>query len=498
MTLNAADNTTLTLTNAGNTALTSVTASGAGQATLLVDYDLSELSVTGSANNDTFDLSSGTMAANDTLDGGDGTDTLLYQSTTNVTSIAGTAASTVISNVEVLELESDDDANGGTAADFTIDLDTTEGVTSVVLDANDTADSAVFILNDLNATQMGAVSVQVAGGGADVRLDAKDGSGTADSATVSATMGQGAGTLVVTDSNNNIESVTINATGDANQTINLAASLAAGSTAANGTLTITGGSAGRTMTIAGTASTADTIDMSGVNSDTTLTMGAVNATITGGAGDDDISFNNTLTSADTIDLGAGNDRIIIDPSSNLTAAPTISNVEELEIGATAAVSLNFTSAAIPEIVLQAHTTSAVATLVNMGGITTITADSGAANANDNFNGLTLQGTGYAGTADAVTINVTADTDTSDLGIMTLNGMEDITVNVTGSASDFNATFNNITSTSLNNMTVTSTGYGASSTSTDIVLGAVNDGGSNTMLTFDATGANTRVSVTLLT
>ena len=157
VTLNAADNTTLTLTNAGNTALTSVTASGAGQATLLVDYDLSELSVTGSANNDTFDLSSGTMAANDTLDGGDGTDTLLYQSTTNVTSIAGTAASTVISNVEVLELESDDDANGGTAADFTIDLDTTEGVTSVVLDANDTADSAVFILNDLNATQMGAV-----------------------------------------------------------------------------------------------------------------------------------------------------------------------------------------------------------------------------------------------------------------------------------------------------------------------------------------------------
>ena len=303
-------------------------------------------------------------------------------------------------------------------------------------------------------------------------------------------------TLVVTDSNNNIESVTINATGDANQTINLAASLAAGSTAANGTLTITGGSAGRTMTIAGTASTADTIDMSGVNSDTTLTMGAVNATITGGAGDEYISFNNNLPTADTFDLGAGNDRIIIDPSSNLTAAPTISNVEELEIGATAAVSLNFTSAAIPEIVLQAHTTSAVATLVNMGGITTITADSGAANANDNFNGLTLQGTGYAGTADAVTINVTADTDTSDLGIMTLNGMEDITVNVTGSASDFNATFNNITSTSLNNMTVTSTGYGASSTSNYIVLGAVNDGGSNTMLTFDATGANTGVSVTL--
>jgi hypothetical protein len=188
--------------------------------------------------------------------------------------------------------------------------------------------------------------------------------------------------------------------------------------------------------------------------------------------------------------------MILDPSSNLVAAPTISNVEELEIGATAAVSLNLTGAGIPEIILQASTTSAVATLVNMGGITTITADSGAANSNDNFNGLTLQGTGYAGTADAVTINVTADTDTSDLGIMTLNGVEDVTITVAGSSTDNNATFNNITSTSMNNMTVTSTGYGASSTTTDIVLGAVNDGGSDTMLTFDATGANTGVSVTL--
>ena len=496
--LTAADDTTLTLTNAANTSLTSVTAAGAGKATLLVDYDLAELSVTGSAQADTFDLSSGTMAANDSLDGGDGSDTLLYQSTTDITSIAGTAATTVISNVEVLELEADDDGAGGTAADFTIDLDTVEGVTSVVLDANDTgATASIFTLNDLNATQMGAISAQLVAGGADVRLDAKDGTGTADSATVSATMGTGAGTLVVTDSNNNIESVTINATGDANQTIGLAASLAAGSTAANGTLTVTGGAAGRTMTIAGTASTADTVDLSGVLSDTTLTMGTVNATITGGSGDDDISFANTLTTSDTIDLGAGNDRIIIDPSSNLVAAPTISNVEELEIGATGTVSLNFTGAGIPEIVLQAqNAVTNVATLVNMAGITTITADSGAANTSDDFNGLTLQGTGYAGTADAVTINVTSDTDQSTFGVMTLNGMEDVTLAVTGSASDFDTTFNNITSTSLNNFTVTSTGYGASSTSTDIVLGAVNDGGSNTMLTFDASGANTGVSVTL--
>ncbi|MDA9061729.1 hypothetical protein N9K30_05140, partial [Planktomarina temperata] len=285
--------------------------------------------------------------------------------------------------------------------------------------------------------------------------------------------------------------------GDADQTLSLAASLAAGSAAADGTLTISGGASARTMTIGGTAVTADTVNLSGVLSDTTMTMGTVDATITGGAGDDDVSFANTLTSADTIDLGDGNDRIILDPSTNLTAAPTISNVEEIEIGATADVSLNLTSAAIPEIVLQAqNAVTNVATLVNMAGITTITADSGAANTDDDFNGVTLQGTGYAGTSDAIAINVTSDTDQSTFGILTLNGVEDITLNVTGSASDFDTTFNNITSTSLNNVTVTSTGYGASSVSTDIVLGAVNDGGSDTMLTFNASGANTGVSVTL--
>jgi hypothetical protein len=172
-------------------------------------------------------------------------------------------------------------------------------------------------------------------------------------------------------------------------------------------------------------------------------------------------------------------------------------VEEIEIGATGTVSLNLTGAAIPEVVLQAQVAvTNVATLVNMAGVTTITADSGAADTVDDFNGLTFQGTGYAGTADAVTINVTADTDASTFGIMTLNGVEDVTINVTGDGDDENATFNNITSTSLNNVTVTSSGYGASSVSTDIVLGAVNDGGSNTMLTFDAAGANTGVSVTL--
>jgi len=118
------------------------------------------------------------MAALDSLDGGAGdTDTLLFQSTTNITSVAAAAAT--ITNVERLELESDDNAGGGGAADFTVDLDTTEGVTSILLDANDTGTAAIFTLNDISAAQMGAITNTMVAGGSTIVLDAKDGSGTA-------------------------------------------------------------------------------------------------------------------------------------------------------------------------------------------------------------------------------------------------------------------------------------------------------------------------------
>jgi Ca2+-binding RTX toxin-like protein len=95
------------------------------------------------------------------------------------------------------------------------------------------------------------------------------------------------------------------------------------------------------------------------------------------------------------------------------------------------------------------------------------------------------------------MSLVSDTDSVDTGAMTFTGIEDLTIAVSGSASDFDATIGTgITGTSLNNITVTSSGYGASSDTTDIVLGTVNDAGSDSMLSFDASGANTGVSVTL--
>jgi Ca2+-binding RTX toxin-like protein len=263
-------------------------------------------------------------------------------------------------------------------------------------------------------------------------------------------------------------------------------------------LTVTGGAAGTTLDMDATNITSDIVNMSGVTSNILFAGGNDTQTITGGSGDDKFTMTTFLDHQDSIDGGAGNDRVVIDPAANITQAPTLTNIEELEIGATATVSLVLTSQTIPEVVLQAqNAVTNVVTLTNAAGITNILADGGAADNDDDFNGLTFSGTGYAATTDALTFTMTADTDTVDTGAMTLTGIEDLTIAVTGSDSDFDATINTgVTGSSLNNVTVTSSGYGAASTSTDIVLGTVNDGGSDTMLSFDASGANTGVSVTL--
>jgi hypothetical protein len=157
-----------------------------------------------------------------------------------------------------------------------------------------------------------------------------------------------------------------------------------------------------------------------------------------------------------------------------------------------------TGSSVPEIVLQAQSAiTNVVTLTNMAGITNVLADAGAADNDDDFNGLTLSGTGYAGTADALTMSLVSDTDAVTTGVMTLTGIEDLTIAVTKDTDNETTTITTgITGSSLNNVTVTSTGSSQASTNTNIVLNLINDGGSDTMLTFDASGTDTGVNVTL--
>jgi hypothetical protein len=354
-------------------------------------------------------------------------------------------------------------------------------------------------LTDVTAAQAGAISIQGVAGttnGTTVGVTLKDGTGTTDALNVTASVSSGK-VVTIGDDGGNIESLTVAMNGNVDSTLTIEPGDFAGSAAADGSITVTGGGAGRTLTVSGTI-VSETLNMAGVASDTTVTMGTVNSTVTGGTGDDTITFGTTLTYQDSVNGGAGNDRIVIDPATSITQAPTITNVEELEIGATATVSLVMTGVTIPEIVLQAQNgITNVVTLTNMAGITNVLATAGTGGSLDDVNGLTLSGTGYTGTADAMTFTANTVNDAVTTGAMTLTGIEDLTIAVVGDANDNNlAISTGITGSSLNNIIVTSSGFGSASTSTDIVLGNINDGGSDTVLSFTAAGANTGVRATL--
>jgi len=490
------------LSNAANTALTTVTA---GESTGAVTYTLNfngvEMSVTGGAGADTFDVTAGTYGLNDTLDGGDGIDTLRLQGIADITDLGAVGATgATFSNIEALRLVAANDGGAG-AADYTVDMDDAPSVVSITAISTDQNLASAVTLNDLTATQAGAIVLAAGAAGTTgitLTTDLKDGTGTADSATVTASTVTGFTTTIDDNGGNGaIEQLTLNMVGDHDQSIVIGAGDFAGSALGQGSLTVTGGGVGRTMTFATNAISADTIDLSGVVSDTVLTAApGVDHTITGGSGDDDVTFTTGLDGDDTIDLGEGNDRVIITPAAGMSLSPTITNVEELEIGATATVTLNVRSVTVPEIILTAqNAVTNVVTLANSTAVTNILAASAAGAGLDDANGLTFTGAGYAGTDDTVTITGYTVARAMTTGAMTLNGIENINIVVVGDATEDTFTIGNLVNNAINTMTVTSSGFGASTTGTDIVLGSVGDG-ANGMSNFDASGADTGVSVTL--
>ena len=496
--ITATDATTIGLVSATNDEITTVTGAGsAGAITMTVDYDLTELSVTGGDGNDVFDTTSGTLGTSDSLDGGAGTDTLLYQDDVGgaIASATIAADAATITNVEQIELQAD--TNGG----MTVDMDSFEGIDAIILDDNT---GVTFTLNDLSATDAANISVQAsAGNTTDVELDMKTGTGTTDSATITATGVTGGAALTVGDANGNIESVSVSMAGDANQTLTFDNGDFAGSTSANGSITVSGGSAGRTMTIAQTTSNivAETLDLSGVASNVTATMGTVNATVTGGSGNDTIDFAATFTSADSFDGGAGTDTVVLAPATSIAAPGTLTNVEKIELAASASVTVASTSfSGVTELVLSnaAGLNSNVVTMNGLTGVTKIThdvADAAAADGADDANGVTIT-SGYVGTADALELaidNAGTNAGATVMGALTVNGVEDMTVTVTGGTDNDTATVGGITSNTLNTLTVTSTGF--TENAVNIVLGSIATG-DDTMVSVNFAGANTGVSATL--
>ena len=427
--VDATDSTTITLSNAANTALTSISAAESdAKVTFAIDFTLAEVAVTGGSAGDIFSVS-GNLGFLDSLDGGDGIDTIYKASGTNVTAVASTLAA--ISNVEVAAFDAFDDTVVGTQADFTIDMDTLEGVSIISLTARDLGTANVFTLNDLTTTQAANISVGYKTGaiGATVDIDFKDGTGTADAAVVNVSAKAGTTTLIQ-DTANTADELTVNVGSSDITTTTVTIDAADFDTK----LTVTGGSAGRTLDMDGTAITSDTIDMSTVAANIKLQLGADTQTVTLGTGDDLVDMNANYTSADSIDGGDGTDTVLLESASSLTSALNFTNVEKVRFASSANVTLNASGLDNVTIVDGAAVVSAAANVVTLLNFAGSSLDILGANGNagtQTINAISLSNS-FSGSADALTMRIdgtdsTGADDDIDVGDITINGVETLTV-----------------------------------------------------------------------
>jgi len=491
----ASGTTTVDLDSSSNVALTTVSGgTSTGAITWSLDTDYTDMAVTGGAGNDTFDVSNGAPGLNDAINGGDGTDTLYVASTADVTAIATTFAS--FSNIEKLSLRGTDDA-AASAADFTIDLDTTEGVTSIALSARDTTDANIFTLNDLTATQAAAISLSTftSGTGATLNLDLADGSGAADVAKVTSTAVSTGSTITINDAGNAgaIEALEVTLSGAYTSTLTIETA------EFDDSVKISGGTAGIAVDGNGAALTSDVVDLSGFAGNINIALGSNDQEVTGGTGNDTFEFGANLTRNDVVDGGTGTDVLQIMPAGTTSGTLSITNVETLQVEGSASGSMNFSGVTgITKVDLDAGAAinGIVLTAQNLTGITSITATAETGGTLDDMNGLTIT-TGFTGTADSLTLSLTAVLDTVTVGALSLAGLESLTISATGDSNNYVSTVGGISATTgLTSVTVTDSGYTADLTTQDIVLGSVGANTTDSMTSFDASTLVAGLSVTL--
>jgi len=388
---------------------------------------------TGSAGADTLIATSG-FTGTDSIAGGEGADTFSIRpagGAANVTVGALNAASAaVFSGFETLDMRTADGGAGATA--FTVDMDHVPGVTAINMRTADTNAKTVFTLNDLSAAQAGALTVLHTGTNAatdsEVIVDMKA-NGT-DTVVLGATVTAATQVVEVNDLNSNIENLTLTVNGAFNTNVDVGA----GSFATN--LTVKGGAAATTMTLANTQTNA-LIDLSGVASNTTLTIGGTEQTVKGGTGKDTLTLVGTLTKDDVIDLGGGaTDTISINNASVTTVnglsntlastlAGNITNVERLTVSDALAQGLNMADFSGVTFLTLANSINAAQTVSNMTNGSTVVVTT-APNAVGDIMTLTTTGS-TTGTSDSITVKYDGATNI-DYGKVALAGYETITVN----------------------------------------------------------------------
>ncbi|MFZ5485782.1 MAG: DUF4214 domain-containing protein, partial [Pseudomonadota bacterium] len=298
--------------------------------------------VTGGLGDDAFWSSVGvasTSATNsDTIDGGAGNNRLILVDG----DISGDAN---ISNIQTLELR-----NQSVATDVhNVDFDAFDAaLTSVVMrDEDSDASAGTFNLNDVGAAlaadglvlQHSVTEGAVLASNATVRVRLADASGTNDTVAIRVENerntetqfnytlnfdGQAAGV-------NAIENVTINDNDTETNVVTLTSAAEH-----KGTVTLTGGVAGQSYTVASTL-VAKTVDAAAQKSNLVLTVGKEDQAIKLGAGNDRLTFDglDTFNGSDAITDIGGTDTVRAAFSKDVTGTPELAGIENLHIVATA-------------------------------------------------------------------------------------------------------------------------------------------------------------------
>ena len=281
-----------TMNLTGSTATTSIN--------VAANIGANEFTYTGGSGNDTLIANSG-FTGTDTLNAGTGTaDVLSIRATADVAAVGALNSSdaAVATGWDTLDMRGASIAGAG-AVDFTVDMDHLPGVSAISMRAADDDTKSVFTLNDLSAAQAGALTLTHTGTDVDtdseIIVDMKV-NGT-DTVKLSATVSADGQVVELNDSNNNIENAEITLAGAA--TTNLDVDVSSFLTS----LKVSGGVADESLVITN-AHTSATLNMSGVVSDVTATLGAGTQTASFGSGDDAVT---SATGVKTVTLGAGDD-----------------------------------------------------------------------------------------------------------------------------------------------------------------------------------------------
>lgn len=492
--------------------------------------------ITGGSGDDKFWTNAGVAATSatnrDQIDGGAGNNTLVVVGG----NIAGNAG---ITNIQALELR-----DQTAAADMTVDFDAFDAkLTDVLLRDEQNGNAAAFTLNDIGATLASSGKVvlhhsitTVDAQTVNVNLKADTANdtvaitvvndrntGTTFNYTIDADVPTPTGKV---DADQGVENVTINDNDTETNVVTLTSAAEH-----KGTVTLTGGVAGQSYTVASTL-VAKTVDAAAQKSNLVLTVGVEDQAIKLGSGDDRLTFDglDTFNGSDAITDVGGTDTVRAAFSKDVTGTPELAGIENLHIVATANSTLDLAKGTdLTQLVLMSNeavdennevfSTGILAGQVNLTDVITLKntklsevnffGDEDAVNllvpttvaTIQNFNGLTLENN----TGDAVAVKIGAPLQNLtflagngitayNLGQLTTHGVKDLSIVVSNEIANngTTTTIANIWDRDLVNLTLTATG--------NVNVGTVTGNTVNSNIkTFNASavGGNTTATVKAL-